>query len=124
MFKRFALSHSDLCCSSESHSQTLLNGSAQTFTQLTSNNLSSKKLSVMCITSALIFTSSCLLNMPQAKAEGLLSGQNIGIASGAVAGGVLGNQLGGKKNKALGTVAGVVGGAVVGGALGSAVGGK
>ena len=56
-----------------------------------------------------------------ASAGELLSGQNIGMVGGAVAGGLVGNKVAGKNNKLLGTAAGAVGGGVLGGVVGGAL---
>ena len=111
MFKRLSVCHSG---------SALMSCCASADSQQKSKWISSKSLSAMCITSAFLITSTSLLITQPAQAEDLLTGQNIGIVGGAVAGGVLGNQMSGK-NKALGTAAGLLGGGVVGGALGSAV---
>ncbi len=66
------------------------------------------------VLAALPFTSSA-----QAQSGSLLSGQNIGMVGGAVAGGVAGKQLVGKKNRTLGIAAGAVGGGALGAVAGN-----
>jgi uncharacterized protein YcfJ len=59
-----------------------------------------------------------LINGAQAQSS-LLSGQNIGMVGGAVAGGVAGKQLVGKKNRTLGIAAGAIGGGALGAVAGN-----
>jgi outer membrane lipoprotein SlyB len=59
-----------------------------------------------------------VINSAQAQSS-LLSGQNVGMVGGAVAGGVAGKQLVGKKNRTLGIAAGAVGGGVLGAVAGN-----
>ncbi|MGL5363293.1 MAG: glycine zipper 2TM domain-containing protein [Bosea sp. (in: a-proteobacteria)] len=58
-------------------------------------------------------------NSAHAQSGSLLSGQNIGMVGGAVAGGVAGKQLVGKKNRTLGIAAGAVGGGALGAVAGN-----
>ena len=83
--------------------------------------LFSRSASAATMISATLLAAGASLSVSApAAAQDLLSGQNIGIVGGALAGGVVGNKLGGK-NKVLGTAAGVVGGGVVGGVIGNAL---
>lgn len=68
-----------------------------------------------------LLTASVAIFGKPAHAGELLSGQNVGLVGGAVAGGLVGNRLGGPKHKLLGTAAGVLGGGAVGGVVGTMI---